>query len=100
MRKIFALVMILAFTLAACGQASGGATVRIGWAGSPDTLNPGAAILTEAYTIFELVYDSMYELNLDGSYTLSLAESVNRSSDDLTYTYKLRKGVKFHDGNR
>ncbi len=98
MRKIFALVMILAFALTACGQAGGGATVRIGWAGSPDTLNPGAAILTEAYTIFELVYDSMYELNLDGSYTLSLAETVNRSSDGLTYTYQLREGVKFHDG--
>jgi peptide/nickel transport system substrate-binding protein len=99
MRKIFALIMILAFALTACGQAGGGGgTVRVGWAGSPDTLNPGAAILTEAYTIFELVYDSMYELNLDGSYSLSLAESVDRSTDGLTYTYKLREGVKFHDG--
>lgn len=99
MKKIFALVMILAFALTACGQAGGGGgTVRVGWAGSPDTLNPGTAVLTEAYTIFELVYDSMYELNLDGSYSLSLAESVNRSADGLTYTYKLRQGVKFHDG--
>ena len=99
MKRILALVMTVAFLLAACGQAGGGGgTVRVGWAGSPDTLNPGAAVLAEAYTIFELVYDSMYELNLDGSFSLALAESVERSTDGLVYTYKLHKGVKFHDG--
>ena len=37
---------------------AGPAVLRIGWAGSPDTLNPGPAVLTEAYILFELVYDS------------------------------------------
>lgn len=99
MRKILTLVLTLAFVLTACGQAGGGGgTLRIGWAGSPDTLNPGAAVLAEAYTIFELVYDSMYELNLDGSFSLAVAESVERSADGLVYTYKIHKGIKFHDG--
>ncbi|HLF26253.1 MAG TPA: ABC transporter substrate-binding protein [Anaerolineae bacterium] len=82
----------------ATAEAAGPAAVRIGWAGSPDTLNTGAAVLSEAYTIFELVYDSMYELQLDGSYTLDLAESVAVSDDALEYTYTLRSGVTFHDG--
>ena len=43
------------------------AILQTGWAGSPDTLNPGTAVLAEAYTLFELVYDSMYQLNLDGT---------------------------------
>ena len=99
MRKFLTVVLLFVFMLTACGpKQTGGGTVRIGWAGSPDTLNPGAAILAEAYTIFELVYDSMYELNLDGSFSLSVAESVARSDDGLVYTYKLRKGIKFHDG--
>lgn len=99
MRKILAVVLTLAFVLSACGQGGGGGgTLRIGWAGSPDTLNPGMAILVEAYTIFELVYDSMYDLNLDGSFVLSLAESVKVSDDGLTYTYKIRDGIKWHDG--
>ncbi len=77
---------------------SGPVVLRIGWAGSPDTLNPGTAMLTEAYSIFELVYSSLYELKLDGSYVLDAAESVTVSDDNLTYTYKIRPGIKFHDG--
>ncbi|NTW09191.1 MAG: ABC transporter substrate-binding protein [Anaerolineaceae bacterium] len=98
--RLLYLVVLTALLASACSGIGGGqpAVVRIGWAGSPDTLNPGMAILVEAYTIFELVYDSMYDLNLDGSFTLSLAEGVDRSDDGLTYTYKIRDGIKWHDG--
>ena len=96
--KLLYVTIILSLVLAACGGGGQAAVVRVGWAGSPDTLNPGMAILTEAYTIFELVYDAMYDLNLDGSFTLSLAESVDVSDDGLVYTYTIRDGVKWHDG--
>ncbi|HSQ26238.1 MAG TPA: ABC transporter substrate-binding protein [Anaerolineales bacterium] len=76
----------------------GPAVLRIGWAGSPDTLNPGPAVLTEAYILFELVYDSMFQLELDGSYTPELAESFEVSDDGLTWTFKIRDDVVFHDG--
>lgn len=79
-------------------QSTGPAIVRIGWGGSPDTLNPGTAVLAEAYTIFELVYDSIYQLQPDGSYTLELAESVDVSEDGTVYTFTLRDGITFHDG--
>ncbi len=118
------LLLLLAVLLAACGGsetdstdtengntpvASGGSTdtgstsegpvvARVGWAGSPDTLNPGTAVLTEAYTIFELVYDSMYQLELDGTYSLELADSVDVSEDGLVYTFHIRDGITFHDG--
>ncbi len=96
-QKLFYLFVLAALLLSSCGG-SAPAAVKVGWAGSPDSLNPGMAILTESYTIFELVYDSMYELNLDGSFTLTLAESVERSDDGLVYTYKIRDGIKWHDG--
>lgn len=99
-QKAFYLLVLFALLLSACGGGgqSQPAIVRIGWAGKPDTLNPGMAILTEAYTLFELVYDSMYELNLDGSFTLSLAESASVSDDGKVWTFKIRDGVKWHDG--
>jgi peptide/nickel transport system substrate-binding protein len=74
------------------------AVLRIGWPGSPDTLNPGAALLSEPFILFEMVYDTLYDLQLDGTFTLSLAESVARSDDGLVWTFTLRDGVTFHDG--
>jgi len=72
--------------------------VRIGWGGSPDTLNPGTAILFEAYSVFELVYDSMFELQLDGTFAPGLAESWEVSDDGKVWTFKIHQGVKFHNG--
>jgi peptide/nickel transport system substrate-binding protein len=119
---LLALLMATALILSACGggqvattapePAEPGATeepqapteapgepaiVRIGYPGSPDTLNPGAAVLAEAYYMFELVYDTMYDLNLDGTFSLSLAESVEVSDDNLVWTFTLRDAT-FHDG--
>lgn len=74
--------------------------VRIGWAGSPDTLNPGTAVLSEAYTIFELVYDSMFQLQLDGSYTPELAESWEVSDDGTVWTFNIRQDMYWHDGEK
>jgi peptide/nickel transport system substrate-binding protein len=72
--------------------------LRVGWAGSPDTLNPGTGLLTESYTIYGLVYDSMYNYQLDGTYSLRLAESVDVSEDGKVWTFTLRPGLTFHDG--
>lgn len=72
--------------------------VRIGWGGSPDTLNPGAATLAESYTLFELVYSSMYELNLDGTYSPDLAKSLAVSEDGKVLTFTIRDDLKWHDG--
>ena len=83
---------------AASAESAGEAIVRIGWAGSPDTLNPGTAVLSEAYTLFELVYDSMYQLQPDGTYTLELADSVDVSDDGTVWTFHIRDGITFHDG--
>ncbi len=79
-------------------ESTGDAIVRIGWAGSPDTLNPGTAVLTEAYTLFELVYDSMYQLQPDGTYTFELADSADVSDDGTVWTFHIRDGITFHDG--
>lgn len=94
------LMTVLAMLISSCGgiAASTPAVLRIGWAGSPDTVNPGTAVLSEAYTIFALVYDTIYEYQLDGTYKLDVAESADVSDDGLTWTFKIRDGIKFHDG--
>jgi peptide/nickel transport system substrate-binding protein len=98
---LFFVLLAMSLLLSACGglvSQKEPAVVKIGWTGGPDSLNPGAAWLAKSYTIFELVYDCMYDLNLDNTYAMGLAESVNRSDDGLVYTFKIKQGVKWHDG--
>jgi len=99
-QKALSILMLTAIVLSACGNLGGGqpAIVRIGWASGPDSLNIGVAWLASAYTISELTYSSMYEFNLDGTLPLDLGTEETMSDDGLTYTYKIREGVKFHDG--
>jgi peptide/nickel transport system substrate-binding protein len=73
-------------------------TVRIGWAGSPDSLVPGKGILAEAYTIYELVYDTLFDVQFDGSFKPELAESWETSEDGKTWTFKIRPNATWHDG--
>lgn len=50
--------------------------------------------------IVELIFDKMLEEEADGSITTdgALAESYEISEDGLTYTFHLREGLKWHDG--
>lgn len=89
--RLILLYLLLGFSLAQ-------GTVRIGWSGSPDSLVPGKAILSEAYSIFELVYDTMFDLQFDGSFKPELAESYAASDDGKVWTFKIRPSISWHDG--
>lgn len=98
-RNHWVIILITAILVSSCaGTTATAPFVRVGWNGEPDTLNPGMALLEESFSIFSLIYDTLYVLNLDGSYSLSLAESVDVSEDGKMWTFKIRDGVKFSDG--
>lgn len=59
----------------------------------PQALSDGVSI-TVAKTMYEALIGFDEDLNIEGV----LAESWEISDDNLTYTFKLREGVKFHDG--
>jgi peptide/nickel transport system substrate-binding protein len=61
-----------------------------------DPTNAAAAAIAEV-TLYNL-YETLTKVNEDGSVSPLLAESWQASADLKTYTFKLRKGVKFHNG--
>ena len=64
-----------------------------------DTMDPHAAFDVGRVAVRLNLYDGLYRW-LDNPPKLEprLADSHTVSSDGLTYTFKLRKGAKFHDG--
>jgi peptide/nickel transport system substrate-binding protein len=99
LKTLLFVLVIASLVMSACGGVQKQpAVARIGWTGGPDSLNPGVAWLAKSYTIYELVYSSMYDYNLDGTFSPDLMESVKRSDDGLVYTFKIKQGIKWHDG--
>ena len=75
-----------------------GGALTMGAVEEPDTMNPyltQTAIATEVTTA---VMEGLLAYNNKGELVPQLAESYSLSPDGLTYTFKLRKGVKWHDG--
>ena len=82
---------------ASASTATGG-TVRIGIGGSPDSLNPGNGLLSESYTLYELVYDTPIAVTEDLTFVPELATDWSVSDDGLTWTLNLIDNATFHDG--
>lgn len=75
-------------------------SVVIGQTLEPPTLDPTAG---PAQAIREVTYLNVFEgllrIDRDGKLQPMLAESWTVSPDNLVYTFKLRRGVRFHDGS-
>ena len=114
-----ALVLTATMVLAACGG-GGSSTVGSSTAGAASaaegtpqpggdlviartmdssTMDKTAAFDNEAIWVFQQMFETLYVVTPDGKDVQPwLAESYDVSADKLTYTFHLRKGVKFHNG--
>jgi peptide/nickel transport system substrate-binding protein len=81
------------------GSGARGGQIVFASSTEPLTMNPNVGIISASNTYFSpVIFDSMARPGDDMSPIPSLAESWTISPDGLTYTFNLRKGVKFHDG--
>lgn len=64
----------------------------------PPTLDTAQTVSAVALDTAGNIFEQLYTLNADYEPVPQLAESVERSEDGLAYTFKLREGVKFHNG--
>jgi peptide/nickel transport system substrate-binding protein len=78
--------------------AAAGKDFVIGYLGDATSLNPVVATDGQSYIAEWPIYDSLVELDDKLGVKPLLAESWEVSRDGLTYTFKLKKGVKWHDG--
>ena len=101
-----ALAVVGALTAAVAGagrtQTAGikdGGTLTIGLAEEPDALDPTVARTFVGRMVFLSMCEKLYDLDKNLNIVPQLAAALPQvSKDKLTYTIKLRSGVKFNDG--
>ena len=64
-----------------------------------DSLDPHDMLAAGTKEIFFNVYEGLYKADSDGNLVPAVASDVEISEDGLTYTFEVREGVKFHNGN-
>ena len=99
MKKLFALLLaalMVVSMFAGCSKEEKKSTLVYG-SGDYDSINP---IMNEHCEIKHLLFDSLVKLDKDGKPVASLAESWTYDDATLTYTFKLRSDVKWHDGEK
>lgn len=85
-------------TTAAAGIAAKGGELTYALATSPDSLDPHRSGLAVAVRVLRTIYDNLVVQASDGSIKPWLATEWEISPDGKSYTFKLRKDVKFQDG--
>lgn len=79
--------------------AGGKVVLKLGLTNQPDNLNPFVGYEGSSYEVWALNYDMLIGYSAeDGSPKPQLAESWEVSDDGLTWTFKLREGVRWQDG--
>ncbi|MDF7666493.1 ABC transporter substrate-binding protein [Orbaceae bacterium ESL0727] len=75
-----------------------GGTLVVHYAGEQRVLNPALRASTGIYEVAGKIVESLVDLDADGNIVPVLATSWVAEPDGKTITFKLREGVKWHDG--
>lgn len=84
--------------LAQQAQPKRGGVIRVALEAQPNTIDPHMTTADATAQIARNVFEQLLALNGRYEYAPMLAESFSQSDDGLVYTFKLRRGVKFHNG--
>ncbi|CAH1648720.1 MAG: hypothetical protein KF735_11250 [Chelatococcus sp.] len=97
-RSLAFMLSIGASAFALSGQADA-RSIKFAMGAPVLTLDPGVAAGTQAQTVRIQVMEPLVQMNAEtGKIEPLLAESWSLADDKKTWTFKLRPGVKFHDG--
>ncbi|ULE35806.1 ABC transporter substrate-binding protein [Mycobacterium sp. IDR2000157661] len=105
MKRLAAVVAVVIIAVTGCsvgervdlGDSSGNLIAAI--AGEPDQLDPHKTTAYFSFEVLENVFDTLVEPDADLQMRPALAETWDVSDDQLTWTFRLRPGVTFHDGS-
>lgn len=81
------------------GKPVEGGSIRVGISQDLDSLDPHKAVAAGTKEVLFNIYEGLVKPDKDGNLTEAVASSYEVSEDAKVYTFTLRDGVKFHNGN-
>lgn len=105
--KLLALMLIIVIILAGCGKTDSNVEqevtlrtdIKLNCNSEVTSLDPYATTAATDTQLIRQMYEGLMFLNDDMELEPRIAESYEISEDGMVYTFKLRKGVKFHNGD-
>lgn len=73
--------------------------ITIGIPQDLDSLDPNTATAAGTKEILFNIYEGLYKPDSEGNLVPAVASDYTLSEDGLVYTFTLREGIKFHNGN-
>ncbi|GIN89332.1 peptide ABC transporter substrate-binding protein [Siminovitchia terrae] len=106
-KVLFLLAAAFSLVMAGCGNSSSdkdkkkketASEMRVALTGQPPTIDPMMTPGASTKQVARHIFEQLLTLNSNFEPVPMLADSVDKSDDGKTYTFNLRKGVKFHNG--
>jgi ABC-type oligopeptide transport system substrate-binding subunit len=97
MKRLSILILVFLIGLAAAQPQPGG-VLRVGMQADPVGLDPHITNATSTRNMLENAYDTLVMFDSNLRIVPALAESWSASADGLEWTFQLRDGVTFHNG--
>jgi oligopeptide transport system substrate-binding protein len=102
MKKIavlMAVIMLLGIAASGCTtQQTAASELAVHVGSEPDIIDPALNSAVDGATLLVHAFEGLMTLDRDGTPVEAQAESYTISDDGLTYTFKLRDGLKWSDG--
>src|SRR5689334_15280836 len=94
-----AAMSLIAPSLALGAEPKRGRVLKAAFSADPAGFDPVRGPSGMSHVVIEQVYSTLMALDPDANPYPELAESFETSGDGLEYTFKLRPGIKFHNGD-
>jgi peptide/nickel transport system substrate-binding protein len=104
-RAALAMLLLLSVTVPgrwtapAAAQPKKGGILRVGLYNDVTSMDPGTSTNVPGIRVRNQIYETLLAWDKDINLQPMLADRYDVSADGLTYTFALRRGVKFHDGS-
>lgn len=102
---LFVLIMIVTIFSTACGNNDNNETnaevkdaIVIGLEEDAVSLDPQFCSDAFGFSVMTNIYDTIFRVDKDGEVYSCLIKDWDKSEDGKTYTFNLKEGVKFHNG--